>query len=168
MYAHAENGLYSLPRRADVFNAAIFVHELGHFLVARWRGLKIEGFAIGFGPRYLAGRDDGIDYSLRWIPAGGFVKLPQMADFGSVGRRERNKPQKSCHRFQPLSKILVAVRRAADELVFAFAFAIRDLFRRFACDHQPSHHRMCGTGLSRKPIWAFRKATKLSKLTAKR
>src|SRR5258708_34120937 len=61
-----------------MFGAAVFVHEFGHFWMARRRGLKVEGFAIGFGPKILSWTRDGIEYSWRWIPAGGFVKLPQM------------------------------------------------------------------------------------------
>ena len=61
-----------------LFGASVFVHEYGHFLVARWRGLKIEGFSIGFGPKIVSWTRQGIEYAWRWIPAGGFVKLPQM------------------------------------------------------------------------------------------
>src|ERR1700685_4262422 len=61
-----------------LFGAAIFVHEFGHYWVARKRGLKVEAFAIGFGPKIFSWVRDGIEYSVRWIPAGGFVKLPQM------------------------------------------------------------------------------------------
>ena len=61
-----------------LFGAAVFVHEFGHFWMARRRGLKVEGFAIGFGPKIFSWTRDGIEYSWRWIPAGGFVKLPQM------------------------------------------------------------------------------------------
>src|SRR5213596_2061656 len=61
-----------------LFWAAVFVHEFGHFWMARRCGLKVEGFSIGFGPKILSWTKDGIEYSWRWIPAGGFVKLPQM------------------------------------------------------------------------------------------
>ncbi len=57
------------------FGLVIFVHELGHFLMARLRGVGVEAFAIGFGPRIVAWRRGGTEYSIRWIPAGGFVKL---------------------------------------------------------------------------------------------
>ena len=56
-----------------LFGAAIFVHEFGHFWVALKRGLKVEEFAIGFGPVLWSKEVDGILYSIRWIPAGGFV-----------------------------------------------------------------------------------------------
>ena len=61
-----------------LFGAAIFVHEFGHFWVALKRGLVVEEFAIGFGPIIWSKEKDGILYTIRCIPAGGFVKLPQM------------------------------------------------------------------------------------------
>jgi regulator of sigma E protease len=58
-----------------VLGVLIFGHELGHFLIAKWRGVKIEEFGIGFPPRlatlFTAG---GTEYTLNWIPFGGFVR----------------------------------------------------------------------------------------------
>src|SRR6266850_5522298 len=62
-----------------LFNLLIFVHELGHFLAARWRGLKIERFAVWFGKPIWQKEINGITYCLGSIPAGGYVALPQMA-----------------------------------------------------------------------------------------
>ncbi len=62
-----------------LFNLLIFVHELGHFLAARWRGLKIDRFAIWFGKPIWKKKIGGVEYALGWIPAGGYVALPQMA-----------------------------------------------------------------------------------------
>ena len=103
------------------FGASIFVHEWGHYWVARKRGLKVEAFAIGFGPRIFGWRKDGIDYSWRWIPAGGFVKLPQMitseALEGDSASKERIPPA------PPFSKILVAFAGPFMNVVFAFLIA---------------------------------------------
>ncbi len=62
-----------------LFNLLIGVHELGHFLAAKWRGLKIERFAIWFGKPIWKKKINGVEYALGWIPAGGYVALPQMA-----------------------------------------------------------------------------------------
>src|SRR4051812_45143046 len=70
--------LYVVAAVLFLFGAAIFVHEWGHYWVARKCGMKVEAFAIGFGPKIFSWVRDGIEYSFRWIPAGGFVKLPQM------------------------------------------------------------------------------------------
>jgi regulator of sigma E protease len=67
-----------------VFNLLIIVHELGHFLAARWRGLYVEGFGIWFGKPIWRKKINGVTYSLGCIPAGGFVKLPQMAPMESL------------------------------------------------------------------------------------
>ncbi len=104
-----------------LFGASIFLHEFGHYWVARRRGLKVEAFAIGFGPKIFAWTRDGIEYSWRWIPAGGFVKLPQMVTSqtleGSVENPEQIPPA------SPLSKILVAAAGPVMNVIFAFAVA---------------------------------------------
>jgi len=53
----------------------IFVHELGHFLVARAFKVGIERFSIGFGKAIWTTEKNGIQYSLGWIPLGGYVKM---------------------------------------------------------------------------------------------
>jgi regulator of sigma E protease len=103
-----------------LFGAAIFVHEFGHFWVARRRGLKVEAFAIGFGPKIFAWTRDGIEYSVRWIPAGGFVKLPQMITSSAI---EGEKKGEDVPPASPLSKILVAVAGPIMNVVFAFFIA---------------------------------------------
>lgn len=59
------------------FGFLIFIHELGHFIVARLCGVKILEFAIGMGPKILSYRSkkSGIRYSLRLLPIGGFVNM---------------------------------------------------------------------------------------------
>jgi regulator of sigma E protease len=61
------------------FNLIIIVHELGHFLAAKWRGLVIEKFGIWFGKPIWKKTIGGVEYSFGTIPFGGFVALPQMA-----------------------------------------------------------------------------------------
>src|SRR3954470_20058402 len=67
-----------------LFNLLIFVHELGHFLAAKWRGLKIERFAIWFGKPIWKTRIKGVEYARGSIPAGGYVSLPQMATMETI------------------------------------------------------------------------------------
>ncbi|MBR5621566.1 MAG: site-2 protease family protein [Opitutales bacterium] len=63
------------------FGGSIFVHELGHFLAAKWRGLKVERFSIGFGPRVFGWTGkDGVDYRISLLPLGGYVAIPELAD----------------------------------------------------------------------------------------
>src|SRR6185312_15993769 len=67
------------------FGGSIFVHELGHFLAARRRGVHVERFSIGFGPAIWSWRGrDGVEYRLAWFPFGGYVLLPQLADLRAI------------------------------------------------------------------------------------
>lgn len=66
------------------FGGSIFVHELGHFLAARRRGVKVDRFSIGFGPKICSWTRDGIEYRLSWLPLGGYVALPQLADMSAI------------------------------------------------------------------------------------
>lgn len=72
--------LPSLPRMliafAVVIGVLVFVHEMGHYLAARWRGVHVDAFAIGFGRPVLRWTDrHGTEWRLGWIPLGGYVKL---------------------------------------------------------------------------------------------
>jgi regulator of sigma E protease len=58
-----------------VLGVLIFFHELGHFLVARWFGVGVEKFSLGFGPRIFGKTIGGTDYRLSAIPLGGYVKM---------------------------------------------------------------------------------------------
>ena len=59
-----------------VLGVLVFVHELGHYLAARWRGIHVEAFSIGFGKALLSWTDRlGTVWKLAWIPLGGYVKL---------------------------------------------------------------------------------------------
>jgi regulator of sigma E protease len=53
----------------------IFLHELGHFLLAKWNGVKVEKFSIGFGKTLFGFRRGETEYVLAAIPLGGFVKM---------------------------------------------------------------------------------------------
>jgi regulator of sigma E protease len=58
-----------------VIGVLILIHELGHFLVARWAGVGVERFSIGFGPVLLRWRGKETEYCLSAIPMGGYVKM---------------------------------------------------------------------------------------------
>lgn len=58
-----------------VLGVLIFVHELGHFLVARWYGVKVLTFSLGFGPKLLKVTRGDTEYCISVIPLGGYVKL---------------------------------------------------------------------------------------------
>src|SRR5579872_6086643 len=59
-----------------VLGVLVFVHEFGHYIAARWRGVHVEVFSIGFGPAIVTWRDRvGTIWKLAWLPLGGYVKL---------------------------------------------------------------------------------------------
>ena len=89
-----------------LFNIIIFVHELGHFLAGKWRGLQIDRFQIWFGKPIWKKEYKGVQYGLGWIPAGGFVALPQMAPMEAI--EGGDKDRKPLPPITPLDKIIVA------------------------------------------------------------
>jgi regulator of sigma E protease len=105
-----------------LFGAAVFVHEYGHYWMALRRGLKIEGFSIGFGPKIVTWMRDGVEWSWRWIPAGGFVKLPQMATSDAL-EGKADQPADQLAAASPWSKILVAVSGPMMNVFFGIAIA---------------------------------------------
>src|SRR2546423_10416352 len=106
-----------------LFNLLIFVHELGHFLAARWRGLKVDRFAIWFGKPIWKKRINGVEYALGTIPAGGYVSLPQMATMEMIeGKGESS--GKPLPPISPLDKIIVAAAGPIFSLLLGFVFAV--------------------------------------------
>jgi regulator of sigma E protease len=68
--------LRTLVSFAIVLGVLVFVHEMGHYLAARWRGVHVEAFSIGFGQSLARWTDRrGTVWKLAWIPLGGYVKL---------------------------------------------------------------------------------------------
>jgi regulator of sigma E protease len=58
-----------------ILGAAVVLHEFGHFIVAKWLGIRVETFSFGFGPRLLGWRYGTTDYRISLLPLGGYVKL---------------------------------------------------------------------------------------------
>lgn len=63
-----------------VLGLLVFVHELGHFLAAKWAGIRVERFSLGFPPRMFGKKIGDTDYCISWIPLGGYVKMAGMID----------------------------------------------------------------------------------------
>jgi regulator of sigma E protease len=105
-----------------LFNLLIIVHELGHFLAARWRGLYIEGFGVWFGKPLWKKTINGVQYSLGSIPFGGFVKLPQLAPMDMIeGTADVDRAQ--LPRISALDKIIVAFAGPLFSVLLALVFA---------------------------------------------
>ncbi|MEY2555272.1 MAG: regulator of sigma protease [Verrucomicrobiota bacterium] len=105
-----------------IFNLLIVVHEIGHFLAARWRGLYIEKFGVWFGKPLWKKKINGVQYSLGSLPFGGFVALPQLAPMDIIeGKADIDREQ--LPPVSALDKIIVAVAGPFFSLLLAFVFA---------------------------------------------
>ena len=69
-----------------VFGILVVIHELGHFLAAKWMGVRVERFSIGFPPRLFGKKFGDTDYCISAIPLGGYVKLSGMIDESMDGQ----------------------------------------------------------------------------------
>ena len=76
-----------------VLGVLIFIHELGHYLAARWRGVHVERFSVGFGRAIYTWTDKrGCEWRIGWLPLGGYVKMHGMEDLGEAGAGELRPP----------------------------------------------------------------------------
>lgn len=110
----------SVAEALGVLAGIIFVHECGHFGAARWLGVHVTKFAVGFGPRLLSFRDESVEYSLGLVPLGGFVAFPDDDPESPFEPDDpdllRNRPL--AHRAAVVSAGVVA------NVIFAFALLI--------------------------------------------
>src|SRR5262245_32117089 len=115
--------LFILLEVLFLFNLLIFVHELGHFLAARWRGLKVDRFAIWFGKPIWQKEINGVVYCLGSIPAGGYVALPQMAAMDAIEGKPGSRPEE-LPPIGVLDKIIVAFAGPLFSFGLALVFAV--------------------------------------------
>jgi regulator of sigma E protease len=105
------------------FGGSIFVHELGHFLAARRRGLKVERFSIGFGPKLFTWTKDGVEYCISLLPLGGYVALPQLAEMRGI----EGESEHGVEALPPISyssKVIVSVMGVIFNVIFAFCLSL--------------------------------------------
>ncbi len=103
-----------------LFGMTVFVHELGHFLVARRAGMLIETFSIGFGPAIWRRKIGNVTYKIGLIPFGGYVALPQM---DPSDRKAGEGEAPPLPRVAPGWRIAVALAGAAGNMVLAIILA---------------------------------------------
>ncbi|KYG70761.1 RIP metalloprotease RseP [Bdellovibrio bacteriovorus] len=75
IFSYLQSGLSAIIPFVILLGILIFVHELGHFLVARWCGVRVEVFSLGFGKKLLKYKKGDTTYALSLIPLGGYVKM---------------------------------------------------------------------------------------------
>lgn len=105
-----------------LFNFIIFWHELGHFLAARWRGVKVDRFQVWFGKPIWKKTINGVQYGLGWLPFGGFVALPQMAPMEAI--EGGNRDAEPLPKIKPIDKIIVAFAGPFFSLLLAVMAAV--------------------------------------------
>jgi regulator of sigma E protease len=119
---------------AILFGMTIFVHELGHFLAARWCGFTVDTFSIGFGPALWKRKVNGVVYKIGSIPFGGYVALPQLdptgmslvqgsENAGDDGAKEGNTPARTLSAMPAWKRIIVSSAGAIGNMIFAVVLA---------------------------------------------
>ena len=107
-----------------LFSFAIFIHEFGHFVVAKWLGLRVDRFSIGFGPALWKKTVGDVEYRISAIPFGGYVSLPQLDPEGTRalegGGDDDEPPMKEA---TPLVRIAVAFAGPFGNIVLAVILA---------------------------------------------
>ena len=93
------------------FSLLIIVHELGHFIMAKVNGIKVEEFSIGMGPEIFSKQGKETQYSLRLFPIGGYVKM--------LGEEEVSDDERSFSSKSPLRRISVILAGATMNIIFA-------------------------------------------------
>lgn len=117
--------LFIIVMMLFLFGITIFVHEWGHFIVAKKCGLVIETFSIGMGPALWKKEIGGIVYKIGAFPIGGYVSLPQLDPAGMEKMQgETESDRKTLPEISPWKKIAVAVAGPFCNIVFAFLLAI--------------------------------------------
>ena len=89
----------------------IFIHELGHFAVAKLCKVKVNEFAIGFGPTLWKKQGKETKYALRLVPLGGFVNMQ--------GEEERSDEEGSFSKASILKRIAIVMAGATVNIIFA-------------------------------------------------
>jgi regulator of sigma E protease len=123
MVAHVARVIFILLEVLVLFNLLIVVHEIGHFLAARWRGLYIEKFGVWFGKPLWKKTINGVQYSLGSLPFGGFVALPQLAPMDMIeGKADMDRA--ALPKISALDKIIVAFAGPLFSFLLAILFAV--------------------------------------------
>ena len=100
----------------------IFVHELGHFLVAKWSGVGVLKFSLGFGPRLIGKKVGETEYILSAIPLGGYVKMLGESEEEELSPDDA---KRSFHKQTALKKIAIVAAGPFFNFLFAIvAFAV--------------------------------------------
>ena len=112
-----------------VLSVVVVLHELGHYWVARWNGVGVTDFSVGFGPELFGINDKhGTRWKVCLIPLGGFVKMlgdsdaASRPDQKSMKKASKSEQQKMIHLKKPWQRILVSVAGPVANFITAMLF----------------------------------------------
>ena len=114
---------YTVVISLFLFGFTVFVHEFGHFIVARKLGLVAQTFSIGFGKAIWQWKRGGVVYKIGWIPFGGYVALPQLDPEG-MDRIQGAEEGEDFPEVPPWKKIAVALAGPFFNILFAVVLAL--------------------------------------------
>jgi len=98
----------------------VMLHELGHFATAKWSGMKVTEYFVGFGPKLWSVRKGETEYGVKAIPAGGYVKIPGMSSLEEIHPDDEPRT----YRQQPVHKrVIVASAGSVMHVLIALALA---------------------------------------------
>ncbi len=116
--------IYIIAMMLFLFGITIFVHEWGHFIVAKKCGLVVESFSIGMGPALWKKEKGGIVYKIGAFPIGGYVSLPQLDPAGMEKvQGEGSTDRATLPEVSPWKKIAVALAGPLCNILFALPLA---------------------------------------------
>lgn len=110
--------LLSIIRFLIILSILVFVHELGHFAVAKFFGIRVKEFGLGFPPRAIGKKYNGTIYSLNWLPIGGFVSL-----YGENASVEKDRARAYYHKGKFVRAAVVCAGVFMNFLLAVLAFA---------------------------------------------
>ncbi|MBN1349925.1 RIP metalloprotease RseP [candidate division KSB1 bacterium] len=132
-----------------VLGILIFVHELGHFILAKLTGIRVERFSLGYPPRMIGKQIGETDYCISWVPLGGYVKLSGMIDESLEQDSVKGEPWEFMSK--PIWQRFLVILAGPFMNVF-FTFAIISAFAYFAgLPQQEGHSSKIGSVLEGKP-----------------
>ncbi len=120
-----EAGLGDLLLFIAILVVIVMLHELGHFATAKWSGMKVTEYFVGFGPRLWSVRHGETEYGVKAIPAGGYVRITGFTVLEDVAAEDEHRT----YRQQPFWKrIIVASAGSAMHFIIALALALIVVF----------------------------------------
>ena len=123
--------LLMLPAFLVVLTVIVFVHEMGHYLVARWNGIAIHTFSLGFGPEVVGFNDRaGTRWRISAVPLGGYVRF--VGDMNPAGQTDPDIEDKIDPALRPrLFVVVIGLRAVTQRPQRYLLFAHRQSVRKF-------------------------------------